>query len=137
MTAVVEQIFPALTWRIRHKVMYPDRPHDFVKLEDDFEGIHFGIYVAHELTGVVSLFINGNEAQFRKLAVLTEAQQQGFGRQLMEYLIDFCKVQQLKKLWCNARVSAQQFYIKLGFYATNQTFTADGHDFVKMELDLA
>ena len=133
---VVEQIFPSLTWRIRHIAMYPEHPLDFVKLDNDFDGIHFGIYVDHELTGVVSLFITAEVGQFRKLAVLPEAQGKGLGKQLMEYLIDFCKVQKLTKLWCNARVNAKLFYHKLGFYETDQTYTTAGYDFIIMELDL-
>jgi len=133
---VVEQIFPSLTWRIRHITMYPDRPYDFVKLEDDFDGIHFGIYVDYELTGVVSLFMANGIGQFRKLAILPEAQHRGLGSQLMVYLIDFCKVQKLTKLWCNARVNSKEFYIKFGFQETNQTYTAAGFDFVKMELEI-
>ena len=134
--AVVEQIFPSLTWRIRHITMYPDQPFDFVKLENDFDGIHFGIYVNYGLTGVVSLFMNDGIGHFRKLAVLPEAQHQGLGTQLMSYLIDFCKVQKLTKLWCNARVNSKEFYIKFGFHETNQTYSAAGFDFVKMELEL-
>jgi N-acetylglutamate synthase-like GNAT family acetyltransferase len=137
MKAVVEQIFPSLTWRIRHVTMYPDHPFDFVKLPKDFDGVHFGIYVDHELSGVVSLFIDGDVGQFRKLAVLPSAQHQGLGTQLMDYLIDFCKVQKLTKLWCNARVNAADFYLRLGFQTTDKTYTADGFDFVIMEKNLA
>lgn len=132
--AIVEQISPSLTWRIRHITMYPDRSYDFVKLENDFDGIHFGIYVDYELTGVVSLFMNEEVGQFRKLAVLPEAQHQGLGAQLMTYLIDFCKVQKLTKLWCNARVNSKEFYTKFGFHETDQTYSAAGFDFVRMEL---
>ena len=132
--AVVEQIFPSLTWRIRHLAMYPNHPYDFVKLENDFDGIHFGIYVDHDLTGVVSLFTNDDVGQFRKLAVLPDLQGRGLGAQLMEYLIDFCKVQKLTKIWCNARVNAKEFYTKFGFHETDKTYTADGFDFVIMEL---
>lgn len=134
--AVIEQIFPSLTWRIRHITMYPDQPFDFVKLENDFDGIHFGIYVDYELSGVVSLFMNDGIGQFRKLAVLPEAQHQGLGTQLMDYLIDFCKVQKLTKLWCNARVNSKEFYIKFGLHETDQTYSAAGFDFVQMELKI-
>ncbi|MGF1924807.1 MAG: GNAT family N-acetyltransferase [Bacteroidia bacterium] len=137
MVAVVEQIFPSLTWRIRHVTMYPEHPLEFVKLEKDFEGIHFGIYLNHELSGVVSLFTDNSVGQFRKLAILPEAQQNGLGTQLMLYLIDFCKVQKMTMLWCNARVKSKAFYSKLGFKETDQTYTAAGYDFVKMELHLS
>lgn len=134
--AVVEQIFPSLTWRIRHAAMYPDHPFDFVKLTNDFDGIHFGIYENHDLVGVVSLFINGEVGQFRKLSVLPVVQGKGLGSQLMHELIDFCKLQKLTKLWCNARINAKTFYFKLGFTETDQTYTADGFDFVIMEQQL-
>lgn len=130
----IEQIFPSLTWRIRHEVMYPDHPFDFVKLEEDFDGIHFGLYADHKLTGVVSLFPEGSVYQFRKLAILADVQKSGYGSQLLQYVIDFCKIQQATKLWCNARVNAKEFYTKFGFKATDQVFFKDGFDFVVMEL---
>ncbi|MET4082349.1 putative GNAT family N-acyltransferase [Pedobacter sp. UYP30] len=129
----VEQIFPSLTWRVRHEVMYPELPFDSVKLADDFNGIHFGLYLDHKLTGVVSLFQKGNIYQFRKLAILTSAQKLGLGAQLMRYILDFCKIQQAEKLWCNARVNATGFYTKFGFIKTDTIFSRDGFDFVVME----
>lgn len=132
----IEQIFPSLTWRIRHEAMYPDKPFDFVKLPDDFDGIHFGLYADHVLTGVVSLFPKNDVYQFRKLAILPHAQKQGYGAELMEYVLDFCKIQKATKLWCNARVNAKEFYYKFGFIATQETFFKDGYDFVIMEIML-
>jgi len=129
----IEQIFPSLTWRIRHEVMYPELPFDAVKLPDDFDGLHFGLYADHKLTGVVSLFHEGDIYQFRKLAILAGAQKLGYGSQLMDYILDFCKIQKASKLWCNARVNAKEFYYKFGFLETDQTFFKDGFDFVVME----
>jgi len=133
----IEQIFPSLTWRIRQEAMYPDHPFDFVKLEDDFEGIHFGLYADHKLTAVVSLFHKGEIYQFRKLAVLPEAQKMGYGKMIMEYMMDFCQIQKAKTLWCNARVNAKEFYFKFGFYETEKVFFKDGFDFVVMEKQLS
>jgi GNAT superfamily N-acetyltransferase len=132
----IEQIFPSLTWRVRHEAMYPDQPFDIVKLKDDFDGIHFGLYADHKLTGVVSLFDEGDIYQFRKLAVLPSAQKLGYGSALMAYMIDFCKIQKATKLWCNARVQAKEFYFKFGFHETDKIFSKDGNDYVIMELIL-
>lgn len=134
--AVVEQIFPPLTWRIRHLTMYPEKPYDFVKLENDFDGIHFGIYLDYELTGVVSLFIDGETAQFRKLAILPTMQHQGLGSQLLQELIAFCRVQHVKLLWCNARESAKEFYANLGFNSTGNSFEKHQIPYLKMEITL-
>jgi N-acetylglutamate synthase-like GNAT family acetyltransferase len=147
---VIEQIFPSLTWRIRQQALYPDREMEYSKLDNDFNGIHFGLYHEHELTGVVSLFINGDIGRFRKLAILPQQQGNGFGQQLMQYLIDFAQLQKLTKLWCNARVDAREFYHKFGFTETDVIFIPrdapnefrwslrhkHGIDFVVMELTM-
>lgn len=130
----IEQIAYNFTWPIRQEVMYPDQDLDFVKLENDEIGIHFALYFDNKLTGVVSLFNEKDVYQFRKLAILDNVQKKGFGTKLMEYVIEFCKIQKASKLWCNARVNAKEFYKRLGFKETENTFFKDGYDFVVMEL---
>lgn len=132
--SVVEQIFPPLTWRIRQLAMYPEKEIKAMELADDFDGIHFGIYHEHELTGVVSLFEQGNIAQFRKMAVLPNAQGKGFGKQLLRYVIAYCKQQEIETLWCNARTSATEFYKKIGFASTGEPYLQNQFTYIKMEI---
>lgn len=132
----IKQIASDLTWPIRYKVMYPEHNLDFVKLENDDNGIHFGLYNNKKLTGIVSVFNEDEIYQFRKLAILEEAQGLGLGKKLMEAIIEYCKIQNGQKLWCNARVNAKDFYKRLGFKETENVFFKDGYDFVIMELDL-
>ena len=132
----IEQIAPHLTWPIRYQVMYPEHDLDFVKLENDPEGIHFGLYYNQKLTGIVSVFNEGKIYQFRKLAILEEAQGLGLGKKLMEAVIEYCKLQKAENLWCNARANAKDFYKRLGFKETETVFFKDGYDFIIMDLDL-
>lgn len=134
MDAVVEQIFPALTWRIRQLAMYPDKEITDMELTEDWDGMHFGLYHQHELTGVVSLFTNGDTAQFRKMAVLPSDQGKGFGLQLLQYLIDDCRERGIKSLWCSARVSAIGFYKKFGFATVGEPYERNQIAYIKMEL---
>ncbi|WAC41211.1 GNAT family N-acetyltransferase [Pedobacter sp. SL55] len=134
MEAVVEQIFPALTWRIRQLAMYPEKEITDMELPEDWDGMHFGLYYQYELTGVVSLFIDGETAQFRKMAVLPNDQGKGFGLQLLQYLVDYCKSQGIKNLWCNARVTATGFYQKLGFANLGEPYERNQISYIKMEL---
>lgn len=134
MTAAVEQIFPALTWRIRQLAMYPEKEITDMELAEDWDGIHFGLYYQYELTGVVSLFINGTTAQFRKMAVLSSDQGKGFGQQLLKYLVDYCKSQGIKNLWCNARTTAISFYKKIGFETVGEPYERNQLQYIKMEL---
>ena len=132
----IEQIRFELTWRIRHKVLYPKLPFEQIKLKNDEEGIHFGLFANNQLTSVISLFEINNDYQFRKFATLKSGQGKGYGTKLFEYIIGYVKEMNGNKLWCNARISAISFYKKFGFIETNEYFTQDDIDFVMMELKL-
>lgn len=41
----IKRIKPEETWTIRHEVMWPHMPIDFVKLDGDDEAYHFGFYM--------------------------------------------------------------------------------------------
>ncbi|MEO8795440.1 MAG: GNAT family N-acetyltransferase [Daejeonella sp.] len=132
----IEQIPAELTWNLRHQVMYPEKELNDVKLENDEDGIHFGLFDHNKLIGIVSWFKLDNKAQFRKLAIVEEFQGKNYGTLLMEYIIAFSKTENAELLWCNSRVSAAGFYTKFGFKPTGNTFKKDGHDFEIMELSL-
>lgn len=123
-------------WPIRHKVMYPEMDFDDMKLPNDADGEHFGLFEGDQLISVVSYFKDGKNAQFRKFATLDEKQGKGYGKQLLQFAIDHAKKRQVEKLWCNARKSALGFYAKFGFVETGKTFHQDGHDFAIIELSM-
>jgi GNAT superfamily N-acetyltransferase len=114
--------------------MYPEKEIKEMALPNDFDGIHFGLYHNDELTGVVSLFEKGTTAQFRKMAVLPGDQGKGFGTQLLQYVIDFCRQEGIQLLWCNARTSAIEFYKKIGFVTTGEPYLQDQSAYIRMEI---
>lgn len=133
----IEQIPLELAWQIRHKAMYPDQNQEAFKLADDEDGIHFGLFDQNKLISVVSWFRrNETQAQFRKLATLEEFRNSGYGSLLMRYVIEFSVGEQVKSLWCNARVEALNFYKKLDFTETETTFNKNGMDYVIIQLEL-
>ncbi|MEO9966582.1 MAG: GNAT family N-acetyltransferase [Reichenbachiella sp.] len=121
------------TWDIRHSVMWPNKKVDYVKLPDDEQGQHFGLFVGEELVSIVSTFITSNEAQFRKFATLNEFQGKGHGTTLLTYLMTELELQNLKRIWCNARVDKTNFYKRFGLTTTQNTFSKGGVDYVVME----
>jgi len=129
----IEQIPPELTWRIRQRVLYPDQEFGKAMLEDDEEGMHYGLFHENELISVVSLFKKGEFLQLRKFATLEHHQGKGFGSELLSYLLNDIKGEHYPKIWCNARKKAATFYAKFGFTETEHTYHKDGHDFVIME----
>lgn len=132
----IEQIPLELTWPIRQQVMYPGESLEKVKLKDDPEGIHFGLFDNNQLISICSWFKKDKKAQFRKFATLTQFQGSGYGTQLLKYIIQFSIRESVDILWCNARISAIEFYKKLGFTETQTRFKKNGHEFVIMQLVL-
>ncbi|SEO82890.1 Predicted N-acyltransferase, GNAT family [Paenibacillus sophorae] len=120
-------------WQLRHEVMWPEKDLDYVKLEDDDEGTHFGLFDGEQLIAVVSLFVNGEEAQFRKFATLASHQNKGYGSRLLTYMLGEAECAGVNRIYCNARSGKVPFYERFGFTVTEQTFTKSGKDYIVME----
>lgn len=129
----IEQIAPIVTRRLRQDVLYPNQPIDSILLEEDDTGIHFGLYEENKLIAVVSLFIRGQEAQFRKFATDTNYQNRGYGSKLLQYIIHYANTEGVQKIWCNARTSAVLFYKKHGLTTSGESFVKGEIEYIKME----
>lgn len=121
------------TLPIRHKVLWPNKSFEYVKLPNDKEGKHFGLFSDEKLIAVISLFENKNELQFRKFATLNEYQGSGFGTKLLKFIIDLTEKEHFNKIWCNARADKANFYCKFGFKKTNKHFEKGGIKYLIME----
>lgn len=130
----IKEISANETYEIRHKVMWPDESLDFVILENDEKGFHYGLIENTELVSVISVFIVDNSLQFRKFATLVSKQGNGYGSILLEFIITtFCSENSIERIWCNARVDKASFYEKFGFIKTENIFCKCGIDYVIME----
>ncbi|MGB3152386.1 MAG: GNAT family N-acetyltransferase [Maribacter sp.] len=134
MNSTIREIDARDTYAIRHEAMWPVKPLEFVHLDNDEEGTHFGLFRDSILLAVVSLFITGNQAQFRKLATKTSEQGNGYGTLLLKHLIIYVSNEkQVIRLWCNARVDKTDFYKKFGMAETSKTFGKAGMNYVIMD----
>lgn len=133
----VKTINASDTWPIRHEVMWPDQPFEFVQLEEDNLGIHFGVFDEDKLVSIVSCFMEEKEMQFRKLATLEEYQGKGIASHLLKYILEFAREKGIKKVWCNARTNKKSFYEKFGMKDTFKTFVKSGQEFTIMEILLS
>lgn len=130
----IRTIKASQTWKIRHEVMWPDQPFEFVQLDEDDSGLHFGVFTAEKLVSIVSCFIDGDEMQFRKLATLEEYQGKGIASELLNFILKLAKEKGLKKVWCNARTTKKSFYGKFGMTDTNQIFIKANQEFTVMKI---
>lgn len=132
----IKQIKLAEALLIRHKVMWPNKPKEYVELPNDENARHFGLLVNGEITSIISLFVENNEAQFRKFATVIEFQGLGYGTALLKSTIDLIKKEGIKKLWCNARVEKSKFYERFNLKSTDKKFEKGGIEYVIMEQKL-
>lgn len=110
------------TYPLRHVVLWPDKPLDYVKVDDDDSGYHFGAFDQDELVAVISLFVNGEEARFRKFATRPDWQRRGVGTLLLNHTIDQARQAGAQLLWCDARLDAAAFYRRFGMEAVSDPF---------------
>ncbi|TWF37268.1 1-(5-phosphoribosyl)-5-[(5-phosphoribosylamino)methylideneamino] imidazole-4-carboxamide isomerase [Chitinophaga polysaccharea] len=132
----IRQITAADTLQLRRDVLYPNESLEAVMVENDRDGLHFGVYDQGQLVTVVSLFLGRDSAQFRKLATLPAAQGKGYGKAVLAHLASVCQKERIKLLWCNARDTAASFYDKLGYIKKGDYFMKGGIRYIKMELPL-
>lgn len=133
MEVYIEQIRPELTWRLRQQVLYPAQKLYEMELDEDNNGIHFGAFTDNSLVGIISLFHKDTSFQFRKLAIQAEYQKMGIGNALLNRVEEFAESEGGTILWCNARISALDFYVKAGYGHTGKLFSRNGFDYEILE----
>ncbi|MGM9508231.1 GNAT family N-acetyltransferase [Larkinella sp. GY13] len=118
----IRQIKPEHTYALRHEVLWPDKPFDYVVLEEDAEGHHYGAFQDADLVAVISLFEENGVARFRKFATRPDCQRQGVGTHLLKRVIDEARNLGAHTLWCDARLSAADFYRRFGMGPEGEVF---------------
>lgn len=118
---------------IRHKVMYPEKEKDYVVLPDDDKALHIGYYKEGVLVSILSLFLKNRELQFRKFATLPGYQGQGYGSELVKWVLDYANDMKFDRVWCNSRIEKTGFYKKFDFMETDQVFEKDDLKFIILE----
>ncbi len=123
------------TYGIRQQVLWPDKPIDHVKIDGDEFAIHIGLFADDVHVGVISLFVDGGEMQFRKLAILPAYQGHKGGQALIASCVAIAAQNGASKLWCDARQDALGFYTKMGFEIDAAVFFKSGVAYQKAFLN--
>jgi len=137
MNPKIVEITSEQTLNIRHKTMWPDKPIDYVRVVNDNEGRHFGLFINDKMVSVISLFIINRDAQFRKFATLVDYQGKGLGTMLLEKVMSIAEDENIHKIWCNARIDKSNYYAKFGMDLTKSKFVKGGIKYVIMEKNFA
>jgi ribosomal protein S18 acetylase RimI-like enzyme len=121
---------------LRHKVLWPNKPPEFCKVDGDEEGIHFGAFINNELICVASIYLKAEKARLRKFATDAYFQNQGIGSKMLDFIIRDLKNTDAKVFWCDARESALGFYERFDMYKCSDRFYKADVAYFKMEVAL-
>ena len=137
LTVIIQPIAAAQTYALRHAVLWPDKPPDYVRLPADDAGQHFGAFVAGELRAVISLFITvAGEARFRKFATDPAWQGRGLGTALLRHIMQAARAQGASALWCDARHNTLPFYQRFGLMPEGDVFYKDDIAYLRLRCAL-
>ena len=129
----VVQITTEDTYTLRTAVLRADTPSKDPKYaEDSLNGtVHFGIFDQNRnligtSTWVLKAWQEDDSAvaiQLRGMAVATDHQKSGLGKQLLDAGINHAKTCDAKYVWAKARDSALNFYLRNNFVSVGDGFT--------------
>ena len=132
----IRPIQAAETHSLRHQVLWPQESIEYVKLNNDDSGRHFGAFRNGKLVSVISLFIDGRVARFRKFATRPDCQCQGIGSQLLRHVLEDAREQGAQRIWCDARAVNEAFYRAFGLEPEGNRFYRGTIPYVRMAKDL-
>ncbi len=93
-----------------------NQPQGSERNEGDETGLHFALYENEILKAIARLDINDEKsAQVRFMAVETEIQRNGYGKQVMLAIENYCKTKNISEIILHAREIAIPFYKSLGY----------------------
>ncbi|WP_316765172.1 GNAT family N-acetyltransferase [Pedobacter frigiditerrae] len=123
-----------LTLGLRSKILRNGMPlEECVFPTDNVEGaFHLAFYVGDEIATIASFFPKNYKDkaelgyQLRGMATDTPFLGKGYGKQLVQFAVEYIKKTNAQYIWCNARTSAVKFYEKLGFDLVSEEFEIAG-----------
>ena len=119
---------------IRHRILWPEKPLSFCKVDGDDTASHYGTFLDDKLISIASIYIEGQVARLRKFATLENFQGRGSGTQLISYIVAELKQAGIEIFWCDARTTAVGFYKNFGMEVQGAEFVKSGIGYYKMEV---
>jgi S-adenosylmethionine:tRNA ribosyltransferase-isomerase len=120
----IEQVIPLRAKILRNGIIEKSSfPHD-----EDETTLHFGVVENDNIVSIASLYkenykeTEGNGYRLRGMATEKNYQNKGYGNAVLNYLIEKVKELNGAYIWCNARSTAINFYLKNNFEIISDEF---------------
>ena len=135
MIVKIKKITAKQTYELRHPLLRKGQPINtcHLPLDNDSNSIHLGAYFETQLVGVLSAFNKScpgyeskNGIQLRAMAVLPLFQGKGIATQLIQKaFLSVRKTLTIHHVWLNARIVANDLYLKNNFKSIGDVFEID------------
>ena len=76
----------------------------------------------------------GKKAKLERIALLKKYRGKGFGKLIVNYLIEYCKNRNIKDIFMNSQYYLKDYYCKFGFKKIGKPFIEAGIKHIKMYL---
>ncbi len=131
MSFTVTQITTDQVRPLRHVTLRVGQPYESTLWagDNDTGTAHFGVFADSALVGIATVMLDTPKdahletpLRLRGMAVLPEYRRKGLGNLLLDACFAYAVVEEIKGIWCNARVSAKPFYDAYGFHTHGEAF---------------
>ncbi|MCK4332400.1 MAG: GNAT family N-acetyltransferase [Thermoplasmatales archaeon] len=101
----------------------------------DSEAEHVIVFLGAKPIGCARIRTN-KCAKLERIAILKEYRLKGFGKQLMKYLINYCKSKKYNEICLHSQTYISDFYKKCGFKTRGETFLEADIAHVEMYMNI-
>lgn len=122
---MIEKISPQQTLPLRALVLRPNRALEECKFEnDELDSTYHFAWIENNVCLCIASVMKTNQEQYQIRGMATHPDHRGkqLASKVLKYLEDYMRSKNIQKLWCNARVSAKDFYLKNGYLIDGDEF---------------
>ena len=124
--------------KLREKILREPLGSSFTDQELEDEKHHFQIagFLDDAIIATAVLVPEGDEMKMQRVVVTENLRRLNIGSEMMAFCEKFASDKNLKVMYCHARDSAVNFYIKNGYTGIGDYFDEDGIPHLKMRKEL-
>lgn len=124
--------------RLREKILREPLGSSFTDQELEEEKYHFQIagFLDDAIIATAVLVPEGDEMKMQRVVVTENLRSLNIGSEMMTFCEKFASDKNFKVMYCHARDSAVNFYIKNGYTGIGDYFDEDGIPHLKMKKKL-
>lgn len=102
-------------------------------LEKEKNYMHIAGFKENEIVATMALAPKGEKCKMKRVAVKTDMQYSGLGSKMIVFFEKYAKAQGFKSIYCYARDSSVQFYLKHNYSTEGDYFNIDTIKHVLMQ----